>query len=494
MKPTTDTVIFARVSSKAQEDEGYSLESQHKFLSEYCYKRQLNVVKVFKIAETASKQQRRKVFKQLTAYLYKARIYHLAVEKTDRFTRNFKDSVEINEWLEEDDNRCLHAVKESLVLHKTAKSDAHFQWNLNVSLAQKYTDNLREEAMKGWAEKLAQGWLPCPPPPGYITVTQLGKKIHVPDPETRHIMSRMFNNFLDPGETVETIEHRMDLAGLRTKQNRPFSKSHVHRILTNPFYIGINRFDGKEYPGAQEPIVSKEIFERVQQKLHRGRSQPFTKHHPTLQGLIRCEDCGSIVTWSLQKGRYYGVCRRLTDNCKKGHTLREDHVEALILEQLKDLISPVPEVIDWVVDALQNANHASVEEREKTKATVEAHISKIERMDENLYDDKLSGAITKERYEVKHEQFTMQINELYTKLEGLDSSAAIQTEKKVTLLELSQKAAEIYASKSSTEKSLIISKLFENLKIKEGNLSVTYTKFVCLIANKVQKTRNLMEV
>src|ERR1039458_9063463 len=172
----------------------------------------------------------------------------------------------------------------------------------------------------------------------------------------------------------------MDLAGLRTKQGRPFSKSHVHRILTNPFYIGINRFDGKEYPGAQEPIISKELFERVQRKLHRGRAQPFTKHHPTLQGLIRCEDCGSIVTWSLQKGRYYGVCRRLTDNCKKGRALREDRVEAIILEQLKDLISPVPEVIDWVVDALQDANHASVEEREKTKVAVEAHISKIERM------------------------------------------------------------------------------------------------------------------
>jgi DNA invertase Pin-like site-specific DNA recombinase len=92
MKPTMQlqsaTVILARVSSKAQEDEGYSLDSQLKLLTGYCDNKGLNVVKVFKIAETASKEQSRKVFHEMLAYISKNKVYHLAVEKTDRFTRS----------------------------------------------------------------------------------------------------------------------------------------------------------------------------------------------------------------------------------------------------------------------------------------------------------------------------------------------------------------------------------------------------------------------
>lgn len=163
-KPDNTAVILARVSSKAQEDEGYSLDSQLKLLQGYCHQRELEVVKIFKIAETASKEQSRKVFHELLLHLSTHKIFHLAVEKTDRLTRNFRDAVAIDDWLEQDPRRRLHAVKENLLLHKEARSDVKFMWNIHLSVAKKYSDNLREEAMKGWAEKLAQGWLPSQPP------------------------------------------------------------------------------------------------------------------------------------------------------------------------------------------------------------------------------------------------------------------------------------------------------------------------------------------
>lgn len=49
------------------------------------------------------------------------------------------------------------------------KADVEY---IYLAFAKKHTDNLREEAMKGWAEKLAQGWMPAPPPPGYKTATE----------------------------------------------------------------------------------------------------------------------------------------------------------------------------------------------------------------------------------------------------------------------------------------------------------------------------------
>ena len=171
MNMKSRAVILARVSSKSQEDEGYSLDSQVKLLTGYCANKGFIVDKIFKIAETASKEQSRRIFKELLTYMNKNTIYHLAVEKTDRLTRNMKDAVAIDDWLSRDTDRMLHLVKENIQLHKESKSDVKFMWNIHLAVAKKYTDNLREEAMKGWAEKLAQGWLPAVPPVGYMTVT-----------------------------------------------------------------------------------------------------------------------------------------------------------------------------------------------------------------------------------------------------------------------------------------------------------------------------------
>ena len=63
-------VIYARVSSKDQEREGYSIPAQLKFLNEEAAKRGLMVIREFTEAETA-KAAGRKVFNEMLAYLKK---------------------------------------------------------------------------------------------------------------------------------------------------------------------------------------------------------------------------------------------------------------------------------------------------------------------------------------------------------------------------------------------------------------------------------------
>ena len=111
-----------------------------------------------------------------------------------------------------------------------------------------------------------------------------------------------------------------------------------------------------------------------------------------------------------------------------------------------------------------------------------------------MYDDKLSGEITKERYKEKHEQFVSQKADIESKLANIDASMSERLEQHLVILELSQKAADLYLKKTPEQKRLIISKLFEKLSLKGGAISVKYSKFADAIASNVQKTRNLMEV
>lgn len=93
-------ILWARVSTKEQSEEGYSLDAQVKMLRDYAIKHELQIIKEFIVPESASGKQERKRFKEMLQYLRDhAKVKHCLFEKVDRATRNFKDSVKLNDWL-----------------------------------------------------------------------------------------------------------------------------------------------------------------------------------------------------------------------------------------------------------------------------------------------------------------------------------------------------------------------------------------------------------
>ena len=142
-------VSIARVSSKRQEDEGYSLPAQKKLLQTYAIDRGLKVQKTFEIAESASKAQQRKIFQAAMRYIEENGVKHLLVEKVDRHVRNLHDAVETHDWLTADKERKVHFVKDSLVMHQNSRSQEWLNWGIRVVMAKNYIDNLLEESMKG---------------------------------------------------------------------------------------------------------------------------------------------------------------------------------------------------------------------------------------------------------------------------------------------------------------------------------------------------------
>src|ERR1051325_3421603 len=101
MKPArpcgSTAVVYARVSSKDQERDGFSIPAQRKILNEYALAKALTVVREFKEAETA-KEAGRSAFMEMVAFLKatpSCRI--ILVEKTDRLYRNFRDLLTVED-------------------------------------------------------------------------------------------------------------------------------------------------------------------------------------------------------------------------------------------------------------------------------------------------------------------------------------------------------------------------------------------------------------
>ena len=141
MKPA---VIYARVSSKDQEREGYSIPAQMKMLRGYAVENGFTVVREFVDVETA-KMAGRKDFGEMVRFLEKTSTCRTVIaEKTDRLYRNLRDCLTL-----EDLNIEIHLPKEGQVISKEAKSQEKLIHGIHVVLARNYIENLREEVKKG---------------------------------------------------------------------------------------------------------------------------------------------------------------------------------------------------------------------------------------------------------------------------------------------------------------------------------------------------------
>lgn len=90
-------VALARVSSREQEREGYSLDVQEDALRKHAEREGGAIAKFFRIAETASKAEERKTFKEMLAYVkqHASEIDGMLFYKVDRAARNLFDYVEL---------------------------------------------------------------------------------------------------------------------------------------------------------------------------------------------------------------------------------------------------------------------------------------------------------------------------------------------------------------------------------------------------------------
>ena len=159
-------VIYARVSSKEQEKEGFSIPAQLKLLKEYAAAQGFKVAQEYVDVETA-KATGRTAFGEMVAYLSAhPSVRALLVEKTDRLYRNLKDWVTIDELDVE-----MHFPKEGVVLSRASRSSEKFMHGIKVLMAKNYIDNLSEEARKGMQEKAEQGIWPTRTPLGYRNIT-----------------------------------------------------------------------------------------------------------------------------------------------------------------------------------------------------------------------------------------------------------------------------------------------------------------------------------
>src|SRR5712692_1996780 len=254
-------VIYARVSSKDQEREGYTIPAQLKLLREYARTHEFEVVHEFLDVETA-KIAGRKQFGEMLNFFPKNPGCRVAiVEKTDRLYRNFRDCVTLEDLEIE-----IHLPKEGQVIGKDSKSQAKLVHGIQVVIARNYIENLREEVRKGMREKAEQGIYPRRPPLGYQN-NKLEHMIEV-DPDRAPIAQRMIALYASSQHSLNGVRKI-----LKTEFGVNLAKGYLERLLKNPFYKGQFIWEDKLYSGTHTPLITAALFEQAQ-AVFRGHNKP----------------------------------------------------------------------------------------------------------------------------------------------------------------------------------------------------------------------------
>jgi site-specific DNA recombinase len=130
---------------------------------------------------------------------------------------------------------------------------------------------------------------------------------------------------------------------------RPFDKATLYALLTNPIYTGQMPYKDELYPGEHEPIIDRELFEKVQHQLkENGRTggvEVRNKYGALLRGLMHCKGCGTAMTHTFHRGKGRHVYRyyRCTHEIKNGReacsadSLPAHEIEALVVDEVRRL-------------------------------------------------------------------------------------------------------------------------------------------------------------
>lgn len=261
-------------------------------------------------------------------------------------------------------------------------------------------------------------------------------------------------------KTVELLYEQ----GFIYKPNQPkITKGQLEHLLKNPFYYGMIRFKEHLFRGVHEPLVSKELFDKVQIAFKKDNKPHYVnKHDFAFAGMLTCGECGCTITAELKKGRYiYYHCTGGKGECEqKSKYIPQDKLEEMFDEAAKRVSITTEHRHFWVQGLKESFGNAKEFNQERINSLNQQKERIKERL-EKLYIDKLDGKITERFWEEKHNQWNNELDTIIRLLAAHEKTTARAMEEGVRILELLENFYREYSGESPMEKAEMLKIIIE---------------------------------
>jgi site-specific DNA recombinase len=339
-KQRVNYCLYARKSSEDDERQALSIDSQIKEMAIQAEMQGLYVTEIRKESHSAKESGQRPIFQQLIRDVKSGLFSGILSWAPDRLSRNAGDLGALVDLM--DSGHMIEIRTHGQVF--TASPNDKFLLMILCSQAKLENDNRGVNVKRGMKTKCELGFRPNMTPLGYLNDHYSGrgqKKVFV-DKKRAPVIKEAFEKVAD-GASGRDIYNWMKEIDFRTKGGKYITLSGVYRMLNNTYYCGLFEFpvgSGKWYKGSYEPIITRKLFDEVQEKMVVApKSRPGTKVFDFTK-ILKCGRCGSGITaqekfknrknGTVKRYVYYHCTQSRDFDCPEPYIREEDLSEAFI--------------------------------------------------------------------------------------------------------------------------------------------------------------------
>ena len=363
-------------------------------------------------------------------------------------------------------------------------------------MANQYILDLSKNVRRGIITKLEKGGWPNLAPIGYLND---GKGGIVQDKERAKYIKKIFELYSEGNKSVKEIADILFKQGFRSRAGNKYHKSKIHKILNDSFYCGIMTKDSKQYLGNHEPIITKKLFDSVQDVINKKAHTKKQKIYFAYRGVLKCDSCGCVLTATKKKGKYtYYYCTNGKGKC-------DEH--KLYLKE-SDVSEELNKVFDKVVIQERLINMCYKAEKEKLGETdsyitqasqsLETSLSKAESRKSKLLDLYLDGNLSKDAYDLKLVELDNEIVKLKKDLDELkqkkESNNEITLERIKSVFLFPIQAQKEFATAKNVRQEEIVKTLLWNASMRNKKIANLTFKEPYSLLSRIQDKSDFLSV
>lgn len=390
--------MYCRRSQNRDDEQPLSIKSQMRALKELADKYEVDTIDPPLCEDASAYVRGRPVFNEMMRRIESGEADGILVFHLTRLARNAADGGMVISFIDEGKIKEIRTMDSAY--HNT--SDDKLVMSIHLAMAKKSSDDTSTFVKNTTITKVDKGEFPGGVVYGYLNLSMNGviagkrfdrhkqallealgrplKRVEK-DPLEAVLIRKLMDMALSGAYTETQLREEAYKLGIKGKNSgKRLCKSSLHNILSNIFYTGKFRFDGKIYPGIHDPIVTEKEFEKIQLMLKQNGRLRAVKHDYLFAGLLFCGCCGGLLSGDYQKGHHYYRCARTKGaekTCTENHYSRQSKLNNDVLEAM-DKLTITESIARWSLKFLKVG----------FEKECSVHMSRDEQIHQNLQQEK----------------------------------------------------------------------------------------------------------